>query len=187
MIIFLTILFVLLLLISFTSFIIFFNRPPPRIDSKFGLNDVVSPADGTIKYIQNRVIDGRKYKMIHIYIGLTNIHTQVYPTDGLLTSATYFPTKVFNDARGNTDKNEKLDTYLDNGIIIRQIAGILARRIHAFDPVGTFVKRSEHLGKITLGSGCEVFLPEDLFRLSKDIIPGRDVKVGETTLAERVV
>jgi len=165
-----------------------FNRLPPKYSGREDTEEkvspadaVVSPADGTITYIKDVTIRGREYTMIHIYIGLTNVHVQVYPTDGLIVGSEYFPTGVFKDARRDTSKNEKMDTYLDNGIIVRQIAGIIARRIYAFDTVGTVVKRGGLLGKITLGSGCELFLPKDIFKV--DVMNRMNVEVGKTILA----
>jgi len=167
--------------------LLYFNRPPPSISFQFHPNDIVSPADGVIKEIKrNVIISNKKYNMIHIYIGLHNIHTQVYPSNGTILSAEYYPTGIFKDARTNTDRNEKLDTRLSNGIIIRQIAGILARRIYAFDTVGTYIRRGDSLGKITLGSGCQLYLPTDQFEISNNAIIGANVSVGKTVLATAI-
>ena len=185
----------LFLILIIVALLLIFNRGPPRIDYNFSANDIISPADGVIKYIKDVELSSfglkpettsKKYKMIHIFIGLSNIHTQVYPSDGLILKAEYSPTGVFKDARGDTNQNEKLDTYLNNGIIIRQIAGILARRIEAYDPVGTNVVRGGELGRITLGSGCEIFLPDN-YRISNEIIAGCNFKVGKTIIANKSV
>ena len=181
-ILFLIIVFLLLLLL-------YFYRPPPSYSYPVYSTDLISPADGVVKSIKDIEITNmglkRKYKVIHIFIGIQNIHTQVYPSNGLIIKAEYSPTKIFKDARGDTSQNERLDTYLDNGIIIQQIAGKFARRIEAYNPVGSIVKQGQQLGRITLGSGCQVFLPNDRFRISDNIKVGSIVKVGHTIISNQ--
>lgn len=164
-----------------------FNRPPPNYPPQNG-SVVVSPAEGTVKFIRNTLIDGKPYHVIHIFISIRDIHTQVYPVNGLILRSEYFPTRVFKDARGNTAENEHLDTYLATSagpILIKQIAGKVARRIEAFHPVGTEVKQGQHLGRITLGSGCELYLPADKFTVI--VKEGSTVKVGLSVVATTAV
>lgn len=182
-----TLFLLLTLIIVFLLLLLYFYRPPPSYSYPLYSTDLVSPADGIVKSIKDVEItdlgsDSKQYKVIHIFIGVQNVHTQVYPSNGLIIKAEYSPTKIFNDARGDTSQNERLDTYLDNGIIIRQIAGKIARRIEAYNPVGSIVRQGQQLGRITLGSGCEIFLPNDRFRVSEDIKTGSRVKVGHTII-----
>lgn len=182
-----TLFLLLIIVIVFLLLLLYFYRPPPSYSYPIYSTDLISPADGVVKSIRDVEItdlgaDNKKYKVIHIFIGVQNVHTQVYPSNGLLIKAEYSPTRVFKDARGDTDSNERLDTYLDNGIIIRQIAGKIARRIEAFNPVGSIVRQGQQLGRITLGSGCEIFLPNDRFRVSDNIKVGSTVKVGHTII-----
>ena len=204
-----TLFFLLTLTIIFLLLLLYFYRPPPDYSYPLYSTDLISPADGIVKSIRDvEIMDSgietkksfrlkerspyqsksfeRKYKVIHIFIGIQDVHTQIYPSNGLIIKAEYFPTKIFKDARGNTDSNEHLDTYLDNGIIIRQIAGKIARRIEAYNPVGTSVKQGQQLGRITLGSGCEIFLPKDRFRISENIKTGSGVKVGHTIIGRNI-
>lgn len=205
-----TLFLLLTLIIVFLLLLLYFYRPPPSYSYPIYSTDLVSPADGIIKSIKDvEIMDlgveskksfrlkgrspyqsksfERKYKVIHIFIGVQNVHTQVYPSNGLIIKAEYSPTGIFKDARGDSSQNERLDTYLNNGIIIRQIAGKIARRIEAYNPVGTIVKQGQQLGRITLGSGCQVFLPNDRFRISEDIKTGSRVKVGHTIIGQKII
>ena len=172
------------------GFLGFFYRPPSSYPGRVSGGLVVSPADGVVKSVQELELltrEGkRKYKVVHIFIGLGDVHTQVYPLDGVILKAEYYPTSVFKNARGDTDENEHMDTYLHNGIVVKQIAGKIARRIETFHPVGSVVKQGEHLGKITLGSGCELYLPIDKFKPRDSVKPGVRVRVGETVIAEQL-
>lgn len=171
-----------------------FNRRPASLSRHItaapGNKAVVSPADGVIKSVQEVTTpNGKKYTVTSIFIGIQDIHTQVYPVNGLILKAEYFPTRVFNDARKDTaTENEHLDTHLLVGggdeIIVRQIAGKVARRIEAYHPVGTEVVQGQSLGRITLGSGCELYLPKEKFGVL--VKEGNKVKVGSTVLARRV-
>ena len=177
---------VIVILASMLVGLLAFHRPPASYSNVNQSRFIISPADGVVKFISEVDLPTqqglRKYKVIHIFIGVQNVHTQVYPSSGLVLKAEYYPTRTFEDARGNTSENEHLDTYLDNGIVIKQIAGKLARRIVAYHPVGSVVAQGEQLGKITLGSGCELFLPDDQFELAGDLVPGSRVYVGKTVL-----
>lgn len=170
-----------------------FNRRPASLSRHVaapGNKAVVSPADGVVKSVQEVTTtpNGKTYTVVSIFIGIQDIHTQVYPVNGLILKAEYFPTRVFNDARKDTvTENEHLDTHLLVGggdeIIVRQIAGKVARRIEAYHPVGTEVVQGQSLGRITLGSGCELYLPKEFKVLVKE---GDRVKVGSTILARKV-
>lgn len=173
-----------------------FNRRPASLSrhvaAASGNKAVVSPADGVVKSVQEVTTtpNGKKYTVVHIFIGIQDVHTQVYPVNGLILKAEYFPTRVFNDARKDTvTENEHLDTHLlvsdgDDEIIVRQIAGKVARRIEAYHPVGTEVVQGQSLGRITLGSGCELYLPKEKFGVL--VKEGDRVKVGSTILARKV-
>lgn len=144
----------------------FFRSPFRRFpyDSE-GL--VIAPADGTIvaieEVMENEILH-RKCLQISIFMSVFNVHANWFPVNGTVTHvshqngrfmAAYLPKSSTENERSTvvikTDKGEE--------ILMRQIAGAMARRIVTYAEVGDKCHINEHMGFIKFGSRVDVFLP----------------------------
>lgn len=177
------IVFYLLLLASVVVYGImvnFFRCPIRYFPQQETAGIVVAPADGKVVVAEeteeNEYFHDRR-KMVSIFMSLTNVHANWFPVEGVV--------KIVEHRNGNFHKawlpkasmeNERstivIDTVEYGEILVRQIAGAMARRIvtYACENEECFI--DEHLGFIKFGSRVDVFLP-----LDADI----KVKVGQST------
>lgn len=152
--------------ILFLLILNFFRSPFRRFpyDSE-GL--VIAPADGTIvaieEVMENEILH-RKCLQISIFMSVFNVHANWFPVNGTVTHvshqngrfmAAYLPKSSTENERSTvvikTDKGEE--------ILMRQIAGAMARRIVTYAEVGDKCHINEHMGFIKFGSRVDVFLP----------------------------
>jgi phosphatidylserine decarboxylase len=169
--------FVLLLLALWVAY---FFRDPERTGQR-GSSLVVSPADGKLIMItevdEPSFIKGRAIRL-SIFMNVFNVHVNRYPVDGTVTYVHYNKGKFFNAAAEKSSlENEQSSVGIDAGkyrILVRQIAGLIARRIVTYSKVGDKVKQGDRMGIIRFGSRVDVFLP-----------PGTKVraKLGDATVA----
>lgn len=147
---------------------------------------VVAPADGKIVVIEE--VDEQEYfharrKMVSIFMSLTNVHANWFPVDGVV--------KLVKHQNGNFHKawlpkasieNERstivIDTEKYGEILVRQIAGAMARRIVTYARQDEECYIDEHLGFIKFGSRVDLFLP-----LNCDI----KVTMGQSTMGNNTV
>jgi phosphatidylserine decarboxylase len=170
-------------------FTISFFRDPAR-KGPADLKAIVSPADGTIVEIRTvhepYFLNGEA-TMVAIFLSVFDVHVQRAPIDGEIKFVKYHKGK-FLDAR---DMNASLEN--ENRVIglvgadgfrvtVRQIAGMIARRIVGWADPGTKLARGERLGMIRFGSRVELFLPPGV---SVTAQVGDYAKGGETILARR--
>ena len=167
-------LFVAALLI-FGFMVVAFFRIPRRIfaDSP---NEIISPADGTIVTIE-QVTEKTYIKgecmQVSIFMSGTDVHVNRYPCDGLVEYVKFRRGNYFVASYPkSSDLNERTEIgmLLDNGkrILIRQVAGVMARRIVCYAKEGERVKQNQELGFIRFGSRVDLFLPLD-FSISVDL------------------
>jgi Phosphatidylserine decarboxylase len=126
---------------------------------------------------------GERAVRVSIFMNVFNCHVNRYPADGTVAYRHYNAGRF---GHAGTDKaslvNEQSSVGLDTAhgkLLIRQIAGLIARRIVTDHAVGAAVHQGERLGMIRFGSRVDLFMP-----------PGTRVrvKVGDTTrVAETVV
>lgn len=174
-------------LIAWGFFVQFF-RNPTRITPKTECG-VMSPADGTIVAIE-RVIESEYFKAerlkVSIYMSALNVHLNRVPIDGTVCYTQYHPGQYLVAFHPKSSElNERHTTVICNtngqAILIRQIAGLLARRIVCYMQTDQKVKAGDELGFIKFGSRCDVFLPlESVIHVQLE----QKVKGGETILAE---
>ncbi len=169
-------------------FFLQFFRFPFRFSSAND-NQLVCPADGKVVVIEEtEETEYFKDKRIQVSIFMSpfNVHANWYPTGGKIKYVKYHKGKflVAWHPKSSTD-NERSTVVLEteNGteILIRQIAGAVARRIVTYSQTDSNVKLNEQLGYIKFGSRVDVFLP-----LGTDIKLNLDDKVvgNKTILAE---
>ena len=142
-------------------------------------NVVVSPADGVIQYIE----DYPDYFCIGIFLGVHNIHTQVYPVNGKVVERYYDETGKFDlvvdgtKGRDNEKKIHTIKTRKGTNVVVSQIAGFLPRRIASDDAVRNHVKAGQYLGIIKFGSRVDLkiqkpFTLSPVFRINSRVYIG---------------
>ncbi len=145
-----------------------FFRIPRRIFTE-SPSEIISPADGTIVTIE-QVYEKHYIKddciQVSIFMSGTDVHVNRYPCDGLVEYVKFRRGNYFVASYPkSSDLNERTEVglLLDNGkrILIRQVAGVMARRIVCYSKEGERVKQNQELGFIRFGSRVDLFLPLD--------------------------
>lgn len=158
----------------------YFFRDPERIGER-GADLVISPADGRVVMItevdEPAFLHGRALR-ISIFMNVFNVHVNRYPVAGTVKFVHYNPGKFLNAATEKSSlENEQMSVGLEHDgrrILVRQIAGLIARRIVTYSREGERVEQGERMGIIRFGSRVDVFLPTSAMPM---------VKVGQTTFA----
>ncbi|HEV7388681.1 MAG TPA: phosphatidylserine decarboxylase family protein [Gemmatimonadaceae bacterium] len=154
--------FVLLLLALWVAY---FFRDPERTGER-GPSLVVSPADGKLIMItevdEPSFVKGRAIRL-SIFMNVFNVHVNRYPVDGVVAYIHYNKGKFLNAASDKSSlENEQMSVGIDHGryrILVRQIAGLIARRIVTYSKLGQQVKQGDRMGIIRFGSRVDVFIP----------------------------
>ena len=145
-----------------------FFRIPRRIfaDSP---SQIIAPADGTIVTIEqveeHTYIKGQCLQ-VSIFMSGTDVHVNRYPADGVVEYVKFRRGNYFVASYPkSSDLNERTEVglRLNNGsrILIRQVAGVMARRIVCYAHEGEQVRQNQELGFIRFGSRVDLFLPLD--------------------------
>ncbi len=165
-----------------------FFRNPPRV-TPAAPNNIVSPADGTIVAIEpvqeSEFFQDERLK-ISIYMSAFDVHLNRVPLNGTVIYRRYHPGQYLVAFHPKASELNERNTVVIEGangqrVLLRQIAGILARRIRTYIRVGQQVCAGDELGFIKLGSRCDIFLPLNTRVL---IQMQQKVKGGETLLAQ---
>jgi phosphatidylserine decarboxylase len=169
-----------LVLLLLALWVAYFFRDPERAGDR-GPSLVVSPADGKLIMItevdEPGFIKGRAIRL-SIFMNVFNVHVNRYPVDGVVKYVHYNNGKFFNAAAEKSSlENEQMSVGVDTGkyqVLVRQIAGLIARRIVTYSRPGEKVKQGERMGIIRFGSRVDVFIP-----------PGSTIKakLGDATVA----
>ncbi len=167
--------------------IIWFFRLPRRTFSA-GEELVVAPADGKVVVIEETE-EPEYFKdkrlQVSIFMSPLNVHINRVPVDGTVKYLKYHPGKylVAWHPKSSTD-NERTTVVFENAkgaLLLRQIAGALARRIKYYVQEGQEVKQNQEFGFIRFGSRVDVFLP---IGTEVAVKLGQAVKGGITVLAK---
>jgi phosphatidylserine decarboxylase len=154
--------------VAFMVFFINFFRNPKRDIEKKDNKIVYAPADGKVVVIEE-TIENEYYKdkrlQVSIFMNPLNVHVNRYPISGLVKYFRYHQGKylVAWHPKSSTE-NERTTTVIDDGkrsILMRQIAGALARRIVAYAQEGQAAAQGDDMGFIKLGSRVDIYLPLD--------------------------
>jgi phosphatidylserine decarboxylase len=145
--------------------VFWFFRIPTRT---FNFNDslITSPCDGKVVVIEE-TYEPEYFKanrlQISVFMNPLNVHNNLYPMSGKVEYVKYHKGKylVAWHPKSSTE-NERSTVVVNNGktdILIRQIAGALARRIVTYSEVGDSAKQNTELGFIKFGSRVDIYLP----------------------------
>lgn len=155
------------ILLAITLFVLFFFRDPNRKSPK-GNGVVVSPADGkvvVIKDIFEKDHLQQVVKQISIFLSVFNVHVNRAPVSGTIEIVKYNPGKFHIAALDKASlENEQTAIVIADGnrkILVKQIAGFIARRIICYVKPGDVIKKGECYGLICFGSRVDIFLPKD--------------------------
>ena len=175
--------------VSLTSaifFLLILNRRVPFDPEGF----VIAPADGTIVAIEETVekeIFREKRLQVSIFMSVFNVHANWFPVNGTVKyvahqngrfMAAYLPKSSTENERSTV----VITTTQGIDILMRQIAGALARRIVTYPKAGEACNVNEHMGFIKFGSRVDLFLPVD-----SEVLVEMDQKVtGNQTVIARL-
>jgi phosphatidylserine decarboxylase len=155
----LTLVWVALFPLLLAAFFLWFFRDPERvIPVEPGL--ILSPADGRVTDVVAFMEGGRELTRVSIFLNVFNVHVNRTPIAGILRDVKYQPGK-FLDARHPqcSELNEQNVVVLEGEgktIVLRQIAGLLARRLVFTKKIGDAVSRGERIGMMKFGSRADV-------------------------------
>jgi phosphatidylserine decarboxylase len=158
-----------------------FFRDPVRVGPR-GDQLVIAPADGRVVSIaeveEPAVIGGRAVR-ISVFMNVFDVHVNRHPVSWTVVLRDYEPGKFFNatlDKASAFNERASLGVRSPRGaILVRQIAGLVARRIVTDPELGAAVIQGERLGMIRFGSRVDTFLPAGVRVL---------VRTGDRTLAD---
>ena len=176
--------------ISAAIIVYFFRDPNRTVPTDPGL--LIGPADGKIVEItrldHDEFIDGPAVR-IGIFLSLFNVHINRAPSEARVIELRYSPGLFLNAMSPESAiKNENMWIGLEEEaephrrIVVRQISGLVARRICCDVKPGDIVERGEKFGMIKLGSRTELIIP-DTDDLRINIEMGQAVKAGSTIMA----
>jgi phosphatidylserine decarboxylase len=145
--------------------VIYFFRDPERTGQR-GEQFVVSPADGKIVQItevdEPAFVHGRALR-ISIFMNVFNVHVNRYPVSGKVAYVHYNAGKFLNAASDKASlENEQMSIGIESGhgrVLVRQIAGLIARRIVNYAAEGDQAEQGTRMGIIRFGSRVDVFVP----------------------------
>jgi phosphatidylserine decarboxylase len=165
----------------------YFFRDPERSGER-GERVVSAPADGKVVLIQEvdePAFMGGRTKRISIFMNVFNVHVNRYPVSGTVRYVKYNPGKFLNAAVEKSSlENEQMSVGIEAGgarVLVRQIAGLIARRIVTYSKEGEHVEQGQRMGLIRFGSRVDVFLPLDAVVKAKI---GDMTIAGSTVIAE---
>jgi phosphatidylserine decarboxylase len=173
----------------FLAFVTYFFRDPKRTLFS-GDNKIICPADGKVVVIEevqmHEYFTDRRLQ-VSIFMSPTNVHVNRTPIGGEVKYSAYHPGKYLVAWHPKSSElNERTSIVIDNGtfdIMMRQIAGKLARRIVNYLEEGHEVEQGEQFGFIKFGSRVDLFLP---LNTKLDVHLGQKVKGGVTIIGELV-
>lgn len=156
---------VTLSLFLFALIVRFFRVPSRSVELKDGV--VYAPADGKVVVIEeteeSEFISESRIQ-ISIFMSIFNVHINWYPVSGVIKyfkhhngrfQAAWLPKASSDNERATT----VIETSHGTSILVRQIAGAMARRIVSYGTPGDVVKQDQQLGFIRFGSRVDIFLP----------------------------
>jgi phosphatidylserine decarboxylase len=164
----------------------FFRDPTRELPEGDG---ILSPADGKvveIATVKENEFMGEPAIKVGIFLSIFNVHINRAPCAGKIGYLKYVPGQFLNALKKESvDNNEHQWIGIESEgrrVMVRQIAGAIARRICCDVKMGEMVERGSKIGIICYGSRTELYVPEKLFRVL--VKEGDKVKAGETILGE---
>ena len=168
------------LLLVVAGFLLFFFRDPDRVVTQ-APGAVLAPADGRVLVAGSPTVQEfppDRWQQISIFLSPLDVHVNRMPIGGRVVRVRYHPGRFLPAYQPDAgDLNEYTEVWIDHGgqpIVIRQVVGVLARRIVCRTKEGADVAAGERFGVMKFGSRMDVFVPASA-RLT--------VKVGDHVVA----
>lgn len=166
--------------------LLFFRDPTRRYEGEAGV--VLAPADGLITrvdVVEDPQIGPGRFHHVVTFLSVFDIHVQRVPAAGEVTASRYAAGRkvaAFREDAGEVNEKHLTVIRRPNGDLvgIRQIAGLLARRVVCYLKEGDQVHRGQLMGLIKFGSRVDLLIPESYAVLVKK---GDRVKNGATPMA----
>ena len=151
-------------LFVFVFFLQFFRHP--FIAKNYNDNKIISPANGKVVFV-GEVYEDEFFKekklLVSIFMSPFDVHINRYPISGTVKYYKYHKGKYLVAWHPKSSSlNERTTTVIENTkttILLRQIAGLVARRILNYSKVGSEVNQCDQLGFIKFGSRADIYLP----------------------------
>lgn len=157
-----------------------FFRSPKRNYTGPRHNMVLSSVDGTVVALEETYEDEclkRRVIQLSVFMSILNVHTNWFPVDGKVLMVRHHPGRFYAAYLPKSSTENERSTVLiraENGqeILMRQVAGAMARRIVTYAAPGVDASIEDHMGFIKFGSRVDIYLP-----LDAEIL----VKIGDKT------
>lgn len=174
---------------TFIFFTYFFRNPSRTAD----IDDpslIVAPADGTVVVVEpteEHEYFHDKRLQVSIFMSLFNVHANWYPVAGTVKyvkhhNGRYYAAYRPKSSTENEHTSTVIETPLNTQVLVRQIAGVLARRIVTYAAPNKSCNSNEHLGFIKFGSRVDLFLPLD----TEIFVTTGEKTVGSETIIARL-
>ncbi|NLV51653.1 MAG: phosphatidylserine decarboxylase family protein [Bacteroidales bacterium] len=163
-----------------------FFRCPIRMFNGPTNKSIVAPCDGhmvVIEEVEEREYFHDKRLMLSIFMSLTNVHANWIPCEGVVTKVehqdgNYHKAYLPKASTENERSMVVIRTPHGEEVMVRQIAGALARRIVTYPKAGEECYIDDHMGFIKFGSRVDVYLP-----LGTEVL----VKMGQATVGDETL
>ena len=173
--------------VALAVWVAYFFRDPERHGER-GPGLVIAPADGKVVQVvevdEPAFMHGRAIR-IAIFMNVFSVHVNRYPVSGRVTYTHYDPGKFLNAAVDKASlENEQSSVGIESGahrVLVRQIAGLVARRIVTYSRPGDRADQGERFGIIRFGSRVDVYLP---LGSTPRVRVGEHTSAGTTVIAE---
>jgi len=157
--------FLVFSLIMYVFILFFFRLPVRNLEPDPGL--IYAPADGKVVVIEETIEKeyfGDSRLQISIFMSPFNMHSNRYPVSGKVKYVCYHPGNYMvawhpKSSELNERSSIVIETEEGDEILIRQIAGAVARRIVTYAKKDQMVTQGDELGFIKFGSRVDIFLP----------------------------
>lgn len=174
-------------LVIVAGWVVYFFRDPEREGAR-GDRLVISPADGKVVMVtevdEPAFIRGRAIR-ISVFMNIFSVHVNRYPVSGTVRFVHYNPGKFLNAAAEKSSlENEQMSVGIESPlgrVVVRQIAGLIARRIVTYSRDGDTAVQGARFGLIRFGSRVDVFVPTTC---GVRVKVGDHASAGLTVLAE---
>ncbi|HQO09424.1 MAG TPA: phosphatidylserine decarboxylase family protein [Clostridiales bacterium] len=186
--------YIIIVMFAFGAFVFLFSfwffRDPDRFIDMETQNDkaIIAPADGKVIKVENFLDE--EYRMeesqiVSIFMSVFDVHVNRYPVKGKVEYVNYKKGKfmaAWNDKASEYNEQTVIGIRSGNNLVtVKQIAGLIAKRIVCYADVGDDVQQGQKLGLIKFGSRVDVILP---INCDLKVKIGDRVKAGETVLGE---
>lgn len=180
---------VLIISVLIYSFFLYFFRNPRRETVIENRNLIVAPADGRVVVIEPteeyECFNGERRIQVSIFMSVFSVHANWVPVEGTIKyvkhhSGRHMAAYLPKSSQENEHSSVLIETESKQQVLVRQIAGALARRIVTYLVPNNHCHVNEHLGFIKFGSRVDLFLPEG----SKIFVSlGEQTRGNETIIA----